>query len=259
MLGLGQRPVHRFEDAHPQDLVTFEVENTFHLLTLVFRADASLLILARQGLGGGADLIRVFVRGRVTGDARLDEAVGLIGAQGHGRATPGPGQRTLIHHVPRPNPQRTDHQASGGGPEPNALLAPHRLAEHLGRQQAAVDRRHAQALRGQAIRGAEREDVFHELGRPAGLGRAEPLEAGGQLDRQAQVLLKKLLQPGQLERVAHADAALKLGVSVRGRVEADGPLNFGDQIGEDRPHGLEDLPGVLAAGRGAFEAFGLGE
>ena len=65
--------------------------------------------------------------------------------------------------------------------------------------------------------------------------------------------------PGSRNVPPRASTLLDPRIAVHRGVEADRPLNLADQVGEDRPHRLEDLPGVLA-GRGvALQLLGLGE
>jgi len=60
-----------------------------------------------------------------------------------------------------------------------------------------------------------------------------------------------------LEGVAHADDLHDLGVAVGRRIEPDGPLQFLDEVGEDRSHRLEDLACVLAGRRRPLQLLSL--
>ena len=74
-----------------------------------------------------------------------------------------------------------------------------------------------------------------------------------------QVLLDVFLKRWQAEGAAEGDDAFDARIAMHRAVETDGALDFRNEIGEDRPHGLEDLPLVFAGGGVAFEFFGLGE
>ena len=74
-----------------------------------------------------------------------------------------------------------------------------------------------------------------------------------------QVLLKIFLQARQAERAAQGDDLFDSRIAMHRRIKPDAALNFGDEVGEDRPHRLENLPGVFAGVGVALEFFGLGE
>ena len=117
----------------------------------------------------------------------------------------------------------------------------------------------AHRLQRQAVGADEREHVLVEAS-------AASLRVGRRARRRGvssrshvelEVLLEVLLQARQLERAAEGDDLLDARVAVDRGVEADRPLDLRDEVGEHRPHRLEDLPGVLAGGGVALEVLGL--
>ena len=78
-------------------------------------------------------------------------------------------------------------------------------------------------------------------------------------DVDLQLLLDELLQPRQAERRPDAHELGQVRVAVERLVEAQRPLHLLHQVGEHRPHRLEDLLGVLARRGLTLELLGLVE
>ena len=85
-----------------------------------------------------------------------------------------------------------------------------------------------------------------------------PLEFVKSNDIQSELSTKELSESCDSERGTQADNFLDLGPRILTLVVVDGFLQIIKQITENRPHGLHDLLGVLAACGVLLQAFGFG-
>ena len=112
--------------------------------------------------------------------------------------------------------------------------------------------------RPEAVGHAEAQHVLLELGRVDRLARVDAVELLDLDHRDVEVLFEVLLQAGQQEGVAQADDLGDLALAVLGLGTSTVLLQFAGEVREHRPHRLEDLLGVLAAGGGLLQVLRLG-
>ena len=166
----------------------------------------------------------------------------------------------LLVEIPLARYAQSARDKTGGGePEPGSLFLPDfRLADRLG-QQGTGDLRIPHRLHRQSVGGAEGDQIFIEHRAQSTIRRCATAEAVDPIDVDLQILLQVFLERRQAERAAQGDDALDARIAMDRAVETDGPLDFGDEVGEHRSHRLEYLPLIFTGGGVALEFLGLGE
>src|SRR5260370_13319419 len=116
-----------------------------------------------------------------------------------------------------------------------------------------------EALQGQTVSHAERQDVFGIGGRGDDPLAGKPLHLLEFANLELQLLTQELLQAWQAEGVAQADHILNVRIPVRGGEISERALDLAEEIIEHRLERRKDLFEVGRLGGVAFEMFGFGE
>ena len=166
------------------------------------------------------------------------------------------GKHPILAQIKRREPEHQERRGRQGpglfGPDQPNLL-------DLGGEKVGAQAAPVQTLRGQAVGDGERSQVVLEDRLAHDLVAHHPGEPFELLDLVAEVLLKELLQAGELEPVAQADHPGDLRLSVDAGVEPDRAVHLAGEVVEHPTHGREDRSRVGGFRGVPLQVLGLGE